>query len=438
MRYEVVLEILLIGILILVNGFFAGAEAALIAIRRTRVNELATRSGTAGHVLKKLKEAPDRFLATVQVGVTLVGTLAAVISGATVVQQLAPRIAQIPWALVQRWSEQIAIIFVVAIIAFASLVFGELVPKYIALARPSRIALAAARPIDWLSRIGYPLVTLLTSVSRAVTRVLGVHPDEHAAPVSDQEIRHLVLEGRTHGSIDPAEHELIHQALDFSDTIARQIMTPRPDIAAINIKADLESVLRFIREEGYSRYPIFEETIDQITGVLYTKDIIHLMIESSPIILHDLIRPAMFVPDSMPIAQVLSRFQAEHLHLAIVLDEFGGTAGLVTIEDILEEIVGEIRDEYDVEAEEFRLMEDGTALVLGSMAVIDFNEEFNADLPTDRADTVAGLINATLDRIPKSGDSVDLEGVRLEVVSREKRRTRLLRARKIDGGNGNS
>lgn len=238
-----------------------------------------------------------------------------------------------------------------------------------------------------------------------------------------------------HGSIDPAEHDLIHQALDFSDTLARQVMTPRPDIAAVDLKDELGTIMRTIREEGYSRYPVFEETIDQIKGILYTKDIIHLMIESSPIVIQDLIRPAMFVPDSMPIAQVLNRFQAEHVHLAIVLDEFGGTAGLVTIEDILEEIVGEIQDEYDAEIEEFRRLDDGTALVAGTLAVIDFNEQFEAELPTDRADTMAGFITATLDRLPKLGDSVELMGVRLEVASREKRRTRLLRARRIDTDN---
>jgi CBS domain containing-hemolysin-like protein len=228
------------------------------------------------------------------------------------------------------------------------------------------------------------------------------------------------------------EHDLIHQALDFSDTLARQVMTPRPDIAAIDLKDDFDTVMRVIREEGYSRYPVYDDTIDQIRGILYTKDIIHLLIESGPIILQDLIRPPMFVPDSMPIDQVLNRFQAEHVHLAIVLDEFGGTAGLVTIEDILEEIVGEIQDEYDTETEDFRLVDDGTALVAGNLAVIDFNEQFDADLPTDRADTMAGLISATLDRLPKLGDRVELKGVRLEVASREKRRTRLLRARRVE------
>jgi len=436
MTTAVLFDILLIGILILLNGFFAGAEAALITIRQSRVDELASRSGTAGKILKTLKASPDRFLATVQVGVTLVGTLAAVVSGATIVRELAPRIARIPWSVAQEWSEHIAIVLVVAIIAFASLVVGELVPKYLALARPSKIALASARPIAWLAKVGYPLVSILTFVSRGITRLLGVRPDETAAPVSDEEIRHLVLEGRAHGSIDPAEHALIHHALDFSDIIARQIMTPRPDIAAVNLKDDLETVLRVIREEGYSRYPVFEESIDQIKGILYTKDIIHLIVDSGPIILADLIRPAMFVPDSMPIAQVLNRFQGEHMHLAMVLDEFGGTAGLVTIEDILEEIVGEIQDEHDVETEEFQVLDDGSALVVGSLAVIDFNNHFDTDLPTDRADTMAGLITATLDRLPKLGDSVTLSGVRLEVAAKEKRRIRRLRARKVGAANG--
>ena len=430
---NVYFEILLIFALIVINGFFSGAEAALIAVRRTHVNELAARGSKAGRVLKKLKDAPDRFLATVQVGVTVVGTLASVVSGATVVKALAPLIAKLPHTLVQNWSEQIAIVVVVALIAFTSLVIGELVPKYLALASPAPFALRVAQPISVFARLGHPLVILLTAVSRGITRLLGVKSDSGELSVSDQEIRHLVLEGRLHGSIDPTEHDLIHQALDFSDTIARQVMTPRPDIAGIKLDAKLDDVLRTIREEGYSRYPVFDETMDQIKGILYTKDIIHLLVEHSPIVLGDLIRPAMFVPDSMPIAQVLNRFQGEHVHLAIVLDEFGGTAGLLTIEDILEEIVGEIQDEYDMETEGFRMMPDGTALVAGGLSIIDFNEQFRAELPTDRADTLGGLIGAVLDRLPKPGDRVDIGDIRLEVASREKRRTRLIRARHLNG-----
>ncbi len=432
MLKSVIGETLLIGILILINGFFAGAEAALIAVRRSHVNELAARGGAAGRALKKLKDAPDRFLATVQLGVTLVGTMASVVSGATVVQTLIPVIAALPGTFAQRWSEQIAIALVVVLIAFASLVVGELAPKYIALARPGRTALRVSRLIDWLSKIGYPVVALLMGVSRALARLAGIRPEEHELPVSDQEIRQLVLEGRLHGSIHPTEHDLIHQALDFSDTTARQVMTPRPDIAAIELTAGMETTLRMIREEGYSRYPAYEETIDQIKGAVYTKDIIHLLIEGSPVILTDLVRPVMFVPDSMPIVKVLARFQAERRHMAIVLDEFGGTAGLLTLEDILEEIVGEIQDEYDAEPADFQQLPDGTALVSGQLSIIDFNERFGAHLPEHRADTLAGLLSLTLDRIPRRGDHLELDGIRLEVASREGRRVRLLRVRRIE------
>ncbi len=424
-------ELLLIGILILINGFFAGAEAALIAVRRSHVNELAAHHGPAGRALKILKDAPDKFLATVQFGVTVVGTLASVLSGATVVQALAPGVARLPWEFTHRWPEQIAIVIVVVAIAFATLVIGELVPKYLAITRPESMALRVARPIHWLSRIGYPIVMVLTGVSRFITRLLGVNATDQALPVSDQEIRHLVLEGRLHGSIHPTEHHLIHQVLDFSDTTARQIMTPRPDIAAIDIVSPIEETLRLIREEGYSRYPVYEQTIDKIRGVVYTKDIIHLMTEDSPIILTDLVRPVVFVPDSMPIVKVLAKFQSEHRHMAIVLDEFGGTAGLLTMEDILEEIVGEIQDEYDAEPSDFQILADGSAIVSGGLSIIDFNERFGAQLPSGRADTLAGLMSVALDRIPHRGDHLELEGVRLEVASREGRRVRLLRVRKI-------
>jgi len=281
---------------------------------------------------------------------------------------------------------------------------GELVPKYIAIARPNRIALFVARPILWMAAIGKPIVAILTVVSRGIARLLGVHPSEHNQPVSDQEIRMLAVEGSLHGTIDDIERELIHQALDFSDTTARQVMTPRPDVIGIDVNWSVDEVLQTIREEGYSRYPAYNGTIDRIEGAVYTRDIIHLLAEESPIILRDLIRPVMFVPDSMVISQVMAKIQKEHRHLAVVLDEFGGTAGLITLEDVLEEIVGDIRDEYDSEEEaEFRLLPDGTALAAGGMPIIDFNEEFGVSLSDELADTLAGLVTATIDRLPRKG-----------------------------------
>lgn len=431
MMTQIGIELMLICILILLNGFFAGAEAALIAVRRSTVSELARTKGVAGRALKSLKDKPETFLATVQVGVTVVGTLASVVSGATVVEALTPRIASLEWQFARRWSEQIAIAIVVVVIAFASLVFGELVPKYLAIARPERMALRAARPIAWLASAGKPLVALLTMISRFVARLFGVHPSEHDQPVSDQEIRLLAIEGSIHGTIDDVERELIHQALDFSDTTARQVMTPRPDVVGIDINWDTEEVLQAIREEGYSRYPIYNGTIDRIEGAIYTKDVIHLLTVDSPIILRDLVRPVMFVPDSMPISTVLSKFQQQRRHLAVVLDEFGGTAGLITLEDILEEIVGDIRDEYDADEQaEFRLLPDGSALAAGGMPIIDFNEEFGVSMSTELADTLAGLFTATIDRLPRKGDFIVVEGIRLDVATLKGRRIVLLRARK--------
>lgn len=435
MMAQIGIEILLIGVLILLNGFFSGAEAALIAVRRSTVSELARTKGVAGRALKSLKERPETFLATVQVGVTVVGTLASVVSGATVVEALTPRIAVLPWLFAQRWPEQIAIGIVVVIIAFASLVFGELVPKYLALARPEKFALSVARPITWLASIGKPLVSLLTHISRFVARLFGVHPSEHDRPVSDQEIRLLAIEGSLHGTIDDVERELIHQALDFSDTTARQVMTPRPDVIGIDINWTNEEVLQTIREEGYSRFPVYDGTIDRIAGAIFTKDVIHLLTEGSPIILRDIVRPVMFVPDSMVISEVLAKFQKQRRHLAIVLDEFGGTAGLITLEDVLEEIVGDIRDEYDADEQaEFRLLPDGTAVAAGGMPIIDFNEEFGVSLSTDLADTLAGLFTATIDRLPRKGDFIEVEGVRFDVATLKGRRIVLLRARKVGAG----
>jgi len=424
-------EIALIGVLILINGFFAGAEAALISVRQTRVNELAEKKGIAGQTLKALKAAPERFLATVQVGITLVGTLASVVSGATVVRALTPMIASLQFGFAQRWPEQIAIVIVVAIISFASLVFGELVPKYLAIARPGRVALWSARPVALLSRLTHPLVVFLTVVSRFVTRLFGVRADEHAQHVTDQEIRSLTLEGNIHGSIDEIEHRMIHQTLDFSETKARQVMTPRPDIAAVDVNMPSEELIQFIRDEGYSRYPVYDKTIDKIVGVLYAKDIVHFVKDGEPIQVRKLMREPLHVPDSMSLSKVLTLFQTQKRHMAIVLDEFGGTAGLIALEDIIEEIVGDIQDEYDAEPSQYTQHEDGSALVAAGLPVIDFNERFDAEPPTDKGDTLGGLFVATLDRLPHKGDNITIGDVRLDIATLHGRRVKRLRARRV-------
>jgi len=260
-----------------------------------------------------------------------------------------------------------------------------------------------------------------------------VHPTHKVRPLSDHELRILAKESSVHGTLDDIEMQLIHQALDFSDTTAHQVMTPRPDVAAIERGADNDTVLRIIREEGYSRFPVYKSTIDSIVGVLYAKDVIHLMTNGALFVLADMVRPAMFVPDSMSIAKVLARFQAEHRHIAIVLDEFGGTAGLITLEDILEEIVGDIQDEYDTETAEFRRLDDGTALVAAGLPIIDFNEQYDAELPTDRADTLGGLFTATLDRLPHKGDHIEIGSIHLDIATLDGRRIKLLRARRLKG-----
>jgi len=431
----------LVLFLVLANAFFVAAEFALVKLRAHDIKIMAQHGARTARAVEAIMGKLDTYLSACQLGVTLASLGLGWTGEPLVANAIEP--AFVALKVPAQWTHLVAFPLAFLLITLIHITAGEQVPKIMAIERHRRSAQFVSLPLVVFYTMFKPFIWVINSISNGMLQMMGIKLGaKHGASYAQEEIRHLVLEGSIRGSIKPFEHELIHHALDFSDIIARQIMTPRPDIAAINLKDDLETILRTIREEGYSRYPVFEETVDQITGVLYTKDVIHLMIDAGPIILHDLVRPAMFVPDSMPIAQVLNRFQGEHMHLAMVLDEFGGTAGLVTIEDILEEIVGEIQDEYDVETEEFRVLDDGSALVVGSLAVIDFNDHFDTDLPTDRADTMAGLITATLDRLPKLGDSITLDGVRLEVAAREKRRVRLLRARKTKTtdqvSNGNS
>jgi len=417
-------EIAIILFLILLNGFFAGSEAALLAVRPSHIKELVKRGRPSAKILEEFKKHPEGFLSTVQVGVTLLGTLAAVVSGARVVAFLIPRIQQIPWPLVRDAAEPIAIALVVIAVSFLSLVIGELVPKYVALARPGQVALRAARPVLIFSWITYPIVKMLTFTSSMIARLLGVRRGQvSSVAVTDEELKLMALEGSREGKIDHTEQRLVHAALGFTHIVSRNIMTPRIELSAIDLKWNPQRILRMIAEGGYSRYPVYRDDLDTIVGILYTKDVIKRLAVGKIFTYEDLLRKPYFIPDSMPIGDLLSKFQAKRTHIAVVLDEFGGTAGVITLEDILEELVGEIWDEYDEEdARDFVRRGENKAIVAGQVTVEDFNDYFDAELPTDRAGTISGLLTEELERIPKKGDKAKFGPITLRVLRADSRR----------------
>ena len=418
------LEAGLIFILILANGFFAASEIAVITMRKSRIDALVEKGVKCAAVIARLKNDPDRFLATVQIGVTLVATLASAIGGAAAISYLEPQIASLPFTLAARWSEAIALLIVVLPISYLSLVIGELVPKSLALRYSEQIACFVARPIELLARVTAVIVKALTASSNAVLRLLGGKDVEGASFISVDEVKSLIREGAAKGIFNETEEELIHSVFEFADTPVKAVMIPRTEIHAIEAGAPLAEVAKSFVESGFSRIPVYEGELDKIIGILYNKDVFKALQEKSDFRIRDHLHPAFFVPSSLPISELLKQLQRRHLAMALVVNEFGEVEGLATLEDLVEEIVGEIRDEYDREERgPVERLPDGSMVIKGSALLKDLKTDF--ELPFDESSeyhTLAGFMLAKLKRIPRGGEWVEENGYKLTIVDMEGRR----------------
>lgn len=418
------LEAILILGLIFANGFFAASEIAVIAMRKSRIDTLLERGVKSAAIVARLKDDPDRFLATVQIGVTVVGSLASAIGGAAAIGYLKPQIATLPFPFLVRWSEAIALMIVVVPISYLSLVLGELVPKSLALRYSEQIACLVARPIEFLSRVTAIFVKALTASSNAVLRLLGGKDVEGASFISVDEVKSLIREGAAKGIFNETEKELIHSVFEFADTAVKAVMIPRTEIHAIEIHSSLAEVAKSFVDSGFSRIPAYEGELDKIIGILYNKDVFKALQEKSDFHVRDHLHPAFFVPSTLPISELLKQLQRRHLAMALVVNEFGEVEGLVTLEDLVEEIVGEIRDEYDREERgPVERLPDGSMVIQGSALLKDLKTDF--DLPFDESPdyhTLAGLMLARLKRIPRGGEWVVENGHKLTIVDMEGRR----------------
>lgn len=418
------LEAIVIFFLILANGFFAASEIALIATRKTRIETLLEKGVRSAAAVARLKNDPDRFLATVQIGVTLMGTLASAIGGAAAIAYLKPLIQALPLPLAVEWGQSIAILLVVLPIAYFSLVLGELVPKSLALRFSEQIAFMVAPPIEFFSRVTSSLVKLLTVSSNAVLWLFGGKNGEGASFVSVEEVKSLIREGAATGIFDETEKELIHSVFEFVDTPVKAVMVPRTEIHALDITASSDEVLKSFVESGFSRIPVCEGEMDRVIGILYNKDIFHAIQQKGGFSMRDHLHPPFFVPSSLPISQLLKELQRKRSAMAMVVNEYGEVEGLATLEDLLEEIVGEIRDEYDREERgPVERLPDGSMVIQGSVLLKDLKSDYG--LPFEEsADylTLAGFVLAKLRRIPRGGEKVEHNGYRLTIVDMEGRR----------------
>ena len=426
-----VLELLAIFALVLANGYFAAAEFALIASRKSRLKNLSRQGDSRARRTISLLSKPDRFLATIQVGITFIATFAGVFGGATLVASLTPLLRDIPINAVSSAAHPIAIVIVVVFISALSVVLGELIPKYIALGNPEKIALAVSRPISIFSRLTFFLVGLLTFSARIILRIFGFKKLPERSHITEDEINILIHEGTEKGVFDKTEEKLIKQVFDFTDINVRQAMTPRADMIGIRIDWPQKKIMEIMTTNGYSRYPVYADSMDQIEGVVYTKDVIALMVHGDIVILKDIIRKPLFVPDSMPLTTLLQKFQRAKKHIAFVLDEFGGTAGLITLEDIIEEIVGDIQDEHDTDQPEFVAHSDQVAFAAATYRPDELNREFGVNVPEDVSETLGGLMVEALGRIPNMAEEVRVDNVIFKVLEMEGQRIKRIRIEKI-------
>lgn len=426
------LEIVLIAIFILINGFFAAAEIAVVTIRRSRIKQLVEEGKKNADILNKLRESPDRFLATIQIGVTLSGALASAIGGAAAVEVIKPVLKAAPIPLIAASGEAIAIGIVVVGITYFSLIFGELIPKSVALSNPEGVGLFTAPAIRRFSKLATAFVSILTASTNILLKPFGKKAFTERGYITEEEVKMLIEEGGETGVFEPEEKELIHSVFEFTDTFVREVMRPVPQMVVIGIAMSADEVKSIISEEKFSRYPVIGKDINDIRGVLYAKDFYNILSKTGSVDTHKIIKPPMFIPETMKISILLREMQKKRIHMAIVIDEYGAVSGLVTLEDLLEEIVGEIRDEYDTESPVIRLS-DGSMIIDASISVSDLHEDYDIEIPESAEyETLGGFIVTYLQRIPKSGDVVEMDNGRLRVLEMVGQRIAKVKMEKID------
>lgn len=421
----IVLKILLLLVLIAVNAFFAASEIAVISVNEGRIRKLSEEGNKKATKLMKLTSNTGAFLSTIQVAVTLSGLLAS----ASAAQSFVAPVANIfcnPASASRGPVEAVVLIAITLILSFFTLVFGELVPKRVAMQKPEKTALAITGFINVFAKVFAPFVWLLTKTTNGVLRLFGVDPNHTGDEVTEEEIRIMVEEGEEAGVVDESEKQMIDNVFELNDIRIREIMTHRTEICAISVEDDINDAVELAIEQGYSRIPVYEDTIDDIIGMIYVKDLLKFVTGKVPkdFDIKSILRSVYFVPDTNTADEVLRELQKRRQHIAIVLDEYGGTAGLITMENLLEAIVGSIQDEYDDEDEEIVKVDENVFDIDGSSDIQEVSESIGCVLPEGEYSTLAGMLIDKLDRVPEDGETpvVEFDGMRFEILKVEDHR----------------
>jgi magnesium and cobalt exporter, CNNM family len=404
-------ELVAVGVLIVLNGFFVAAEYGLVTARRTRIVELHHQGNRRARDVLRITSDPPKFIAAMQLGVTLTSLGI----GALGEQALSHAFDDV-------MATVLAVLFAYLILTFLHVVIGELVPKGIALGHSEGTALMVAAPVRGFFILLKPLIWFLQRSTEIVLKWLGLSPPgAENDPLSEAELRMVVSQSTQHGEIEQQEQEMLYKVFDFADKEASDVMVPRPQVVALSIDLPPEQCLEAVMDSPYTRYPVYRESLDSVVGVLHVRDLFSALRDRGmhEVTIQDLIRPAHIVPETKDLAALLTEFRRANQHMAIVVDEYGDMEGIVTLEDLLEEIVGEIEDEFDLPDESIELIDDDTIRVDGTFPIDDFNERFHTDLPVEDYHTLAGFVFGLLGRQPGVGDDISHDGLRFDVLEVE-------------------
>ncbi|MGI6778281.1 MAG: hemolysin family protein [Acetivibrionales bacterium] len=401
----------LIVILVGFNAFFAASEIAVITLNNNKLEKMADEGNKKAQVLMKLIEEPSRFLSTIQVGITLAGFLASASATKSFSHIISSWLIKTGLPFLNAIAGALSLILVVSLLTFITLVFGELVPKSLALQKPERISLIAANPLSFISRVTSPFVSLLTLSTNSIMKLFGVNPGENEERITEEEIKLMVDVGEEKGAIREIEKEMIKNIFEFDDTAVSKIMTSRMDIVALPVEACLEEVISVVDKEKFSRIPVYKGTIDNIIGILHSKDLISVLKDSekNKFELKKIIRPPYFIHGSKKTDELFKELKQGKNHIAIVIDDFGGTDGLVTMEDLLEEIVGNIFDEDDIIVKDIEKIDENTYYICGTIRLDDVEDYFNIKMPVDEYETLSGFIIGQIGHIPDSDEKNTVE-----------------------------
>lgn len=410
-------EIVMILVLILVNGVLAMSEAALVASRKARLQQKAGEGDKSSSLALKLIEDPNIFLSTIQIGITLIGVLAGAVGGATIAEALAGWFQGISY--LAEFSESIALGIVVLVITVLTIWLGELVPKRLGLHSPERIARVVAGPMLFISKVFYPFIRLMSAATNSILRLIGIKAFSEP-PITEEELQMLISQGTQAGVFQEAEQDMVEGVFSLSDQRVYSLMTPRTEVVWLDIDDSIDEIRTKIAESEYSRFPVRQDSLEAIVGIVKSRDLLVQSLSGAEIKLKDLLKPAHFIPETMFASRALEIFKEKGTELLLVVDEFGGLQGLITINDILEEIVGEI----ELEEPQATQRQDGSWLLDGMLEVDEFKEIFKLDsLPhEDEYETLSGFMMVSLGRVPQAADHFEWHNLRFEVIDMDGRR----------------